>query len=102
MSHYIERLQERMTPAEASALVAAVAKLARTLDESLDYAVHIMRLPDYRGSWTIDPDGSGISNGNNVWAIIRHGRVATVMLRRDAQPSTKEAFRVDRVGKAKV
>lgn len=37
------------------------------------------------------------SNGDQVWAIIREGRVHTVMLRRSDQPSTPQALRVRRV-----
>lgn len=100
--HYIDRLRERMTDHEASVLVSAIGNLAKTLDTSRDYAIHIMRLPETRGHWTFNSDGTGESNGSNVWAIIRKGRVATVMYRRDAQPSTREAFRVDTVGKVKL
>lgn len=102
MTHAEQRLAERMTPAEATVLGAAITRLAATLDPRLDYAVHIGRLTETRGSWTFEPDGSGTSNGNSIWAIIRHGRIATVMYRRDAQPSTKQAFRVDVIGRAKL
>lgn len=37
------------------------------------------------------------SNGDNLWAIIRNGRLATMMLRRSNQPSTTTALRVDKV-----
>ena len=37
------------------------------------------------------------SNGECVWAIVRGGEVATVMLRRGNQPATKVALRVDAV-----
>ena len=36
----------------------------------------------------------GASNGNVVWAIIRGGTLATVMYRREDQPSTPQALRV--------
>jgi hypothetical protein len=101
-AHYVNRLVERMTAAEAQALVGAIGKLATTMPADRDFAVHVLRLPQTRGEWTFNPDGTGTSNGNNVWAIIRKGRVATVMLRRDAQPSTPAAFRVDAVGRAKL
>src|SRR5574339_244291 len=101
-AHYVERLTERMAPGEAEVLARAIEKLTAKLDKSLDYAIHVARLPEHRGSWTFEPDGTGTSNGNNIWAIIRHGRIATVMYRRDAQPSTKQAFRVDVVGRVKL
>jgi hypothetical protein len=37
------------------------------------------------------------SNGDCIWAIVRGGVVATVMLRRSDQPATKAALRVDAV-----
>lgn len=37
------------------------------------------------------------SNGNQIWAIIRSGSVVTYMLRRDAQPTTIEALKVERI-----
>ena len=37
------------------------------------------------------------SNGECVWAVVRDGVVATVMLRRGNQPSTRGALRVDAV-----
>jgi hypothetical protein len=39
------------------------------------------------------------SNGDQVWIIIRGGRLVTVMFRRSTQPDTCEALRVDRVVK---
>lgn len=35
------------------------------------------------------------SNGDTVWAIVREGRIVTVMLRRSTQPATPDAFGVD-------
>ena len=37
------------------------------------------------------------SNGQNVVAIVRNGVLKTVMLRRDNQPRTNSALRVDMV-----
>lgn len=54
-------------------------------------------LPEVRG----DTNGSYRervgSNGDQVWMIVRDGRVVTMMLRRSNQPATPEALRVDRV-----
>ena len=41
-----------------------------------------------------DDGWQGFSNGNVVWAIIRDGVLATVMFRREDQPSTPAALRV--------
>lgn len=42
---------------------------------------------------TLDRD----SNGDEVWAVCRDGRLVTLMLRRSSQPKTPDAFRVDKV-----
>ena len=47
--------------------------------------------------WTKDRGGLIGSNGNEVWAIVRGGEIVTVMLRRDDQPKTKAALRVEEV-----
>ena len=47
--------------------------------------------------WTADRWSSGLSNGDEVWAVIRDGEVKTVMLRRGTQPKTRGALRVDAV-----
>jgi hypothetical protein len=54
-----------------------------------DAAVYVGRTND-RGSLMT-------SNGDQVWAIIRDGRIHTVMLRRSDQPSTPQALRVSKV-----
>lgn len=53
-------------------------------------------------SWAIlvgfTEDGfRGFSNGDVVWAIVRGDALATVMYRRQDQPSTPTAFGVERV-----
>lgn len=40
---------------------------------------------------------SEVSNGNEVWAIVRQKDLVTVMFRRETQPKTSEAFRVEKV-----
>lgn len=47
--------------------------------------------------WTADRWSAGLSNGDEVWAIIRDGEVKTVMLRRGTQPKTRTALRVEEV-----
>jgi hypothetical protein len=37
------------------------------------------------------------SNGDEVWAIVRNRRLVTIMLRRNTQPKTPAALKVDRV-----
>lgn len=100
--HYIDRLRERMPDHEARALQVGIERMVPTLRDDRDYAILVATLPESRGRWTFDTDGTGTSNGDNIWAIIRHGRIATVMYRRTAQPSTRQAFNVDIVGKARI
>ncbi len=52
-------------------------------------AILLVTLPAVHGvAW------SGSSNGDQVWAIVRQGRVVTVMLRRSTQPTTPKSLRV--------
>lgn len=37
------------------------------------------------------------SNGDEVWAVLREGHVATIMLRRSNQPKRPDAFGVEKV-----
>ncbi len=37
------------------------------------------------------------SNGDNVWAMVRHGELITMFLRRSNQPSTTTALRVEKI-----
>ena len=93
-------MQVEMTPHAArqcetrSIPVAAVqqvidSKLAQLARPAASVAVFVGRTQD-RGSLIG-------SNGECVWAIVRDGAVATVMLRRGNQPSTRQALRVDAV-----
>ena len=91
MRHSIQRIAERLTADEgrrAEMLLAGIEK--QNLEGS--WAVRLFTIGGQRNdAW------SDISNGDAVWAIVRGGTVATVMLRRSTQPSTPEAMRVDRV-----
>ena len=40
---------------------------------------------------------SDLSNGDEVWAIIRENKIVTIMLRRNTQPKTVGALRVSKV-----
>jgi hypothetical protein len=91
MSHAIQRILERLTEDEQRLARGIVAKLGRALPHG-SHAVRIMRLQRQRNdAW------SDVSNGDEAWAIVRDGRVATVMLRRSTQPATAHAMRVDQV-----
>lgn len=63
-------------------------------DKVRDYgsvAVHMTTLPESHGEYWVE------SNGSQVWAVIRDGRVVTLMLRREDQPGTPDRLRVDHV-----
>lgn len=91
MSHALDRIRERLTPQEQRRAEAALPVL-NTFPADRDYAVRLFRLQGQRNAaW------GEVSNGDEVWAIVRRGRVQTVMLRRSTQPATAEAMRVDRV-----
>ena len=88
-NHATERMMSRLTEAER----VAVRDVVNTVREAFPrgaVAVYAHRLAAHR-------DAECGSNGRNVVAISRDGRVSTVMLRRDNQPATADRLRVDRV-----
>lgn len=97
--HATERIAERLSPAESTILAHAIDRLARTMPDSRAYAVLVARVPVARGTFVIHPDGTGPSNGTDLYAIIRNRSIVTVMWRRTAQPTDAASFRVDVVGK---
>lgn len=97
--HASERIAERLSPSESDTLASAIERMARSMPDSRGYAVMVTRVDVPRGTFTINADGTGPSNGTDLYAIIRNRTVVTVMWRRQAQPVTPDAFRVDIVGK---
>lgn len=91
-NHATQRILERLTPAEAQTVKANIATAVEVLPRGMDVAVYVHTLAAHRQS-----EDDSRSNGQNVVAIFRGGRVATVMLRRDNQPATPAALRVARV-----
>ena len=93
-SHAVQRVVERcreagVDPREVLTVAVSEARKCRR-DESV--AVRCAVLPEQVGeAW------GERSNGNQVWAVVREGKVRTVMLRRQTQPATAQAMRVDRV-----
>lgn len=87
--HAMDRVAERLTAAERTAVIERIQRVAAALPDA-DTALRIMRLAagQRNDAW------SDASNGDTVWAIIRGGRVTTVMLRRSTQPTTPAAFDV--------
>lgn len=98
--HATQRIAERLTFTESVTLADAIVRMAETMPDSRAYAVLVHRVKESRGTFDIMPDGTGTSNGTDLYAIIRNRTLVTVMWRRTAQPVNPEAFRVDIVGKA--
>lgn len=91
-SRAIDRMaQAGLDPRRVLALAEQVA--ART---DTDTAVLMVTLPEAAGDQSADLL-TRESNGNEVWTVIRDHRVITVMLRRDDQPKTTAALRVNRL-----
>ena len=78
-------------------LARAIETLARSphIRPDKSYAIMVARVETPRGTFTINPDGTGPSNGTDLYAIVRNNTVVTVMWRRQAQPVTPDAFRVE-------
>ncbi len=87
--HAINRAAERLSPAELAQARAAADTYLKAHPRG-SHAVRLMSLGKQRGVPWDDR-----SNGDEVWAIIRAGRVTTIMLRRSTQPVTRAAFDVD-------
>lgn len=89
--HALGRIGERLTPEDADIIAERLATVTAHRFKS-SVAVRLHRLARPIG----DPWSDG-SNGSDVWAVIRGGTVATVMLRRKSQPTNPGAFGVERV-----
>jgi len=91
-THARDRMMSRLTATERSEVKATVAAVrsAGLITPSEDLAIYAARLSASRAA-------ECGSNGQNVVVMVRSGKVATVMLRRDNQPATRSALRVDRV-----
>ena len=89
-THATERLQDRLTSGERVEVMDAVKAAVQMNGRSGSMAVYATRLPTSRAV-------ECGSNGQNVVAIVRNGVLKTVMLRRDNQPRTRMALRVDMV-----
>ncbi len=100
--HAVTRLSERMTPSEAAIIADAINGLASSLRDNRSYAIMLGRWDTPRGTFRIDADGTGPSNGTDLYVIIRQRSVVTIMWRRAAQPTRPENFDVDIVGKVSV
>lgn len=89
--HALGRMAERLTEEDRERVTDALERVTAHRYKA-SVAVRVARLSQAYG----DP-WSDASNGSDVWAVIRGGRVATVMLRRKQQPTNPAAFGVERV-----
>ncbi len=96
-AHSIERARERLagTGLDPEAVCIVAARVAAHF-ASDEVAVRLVTLKRAIGDTSADVM-TRQSNGDEVWAICRFGVVATIMLRRSAQPKTPAAFGVRRV-----
>lgn len=89
--HAWDRIRERLTPVEQEQ-VQLRAALALKHADARSFAIRLLILPRQRNeAW------SDVSNGDEVWGIVRDREMRTVMLRRSTQPATAAAMRVDYV-----
>ena len=94
--HAIDRTSERLAECgEDPRLVMSEARRIAAAHADKDLAVRMRVLDTAYGDTSGGSDRQ--SNGDEVWAVCRHGVVRTMMLRRSSQPRTPDAFRVDLV-----
>lgn len=94
--HSHQRIEERMADAgydlDTITKVFAAAKALAKASTVKSEAIRLLKLNGQTNqAW------GERSNGDELWAIIRDGRLVTVMLRRSTQPKTPEALKVQKV-----
>lgn len=92
MSHTIQRITERLTPAEASIVNQRINDCLSTAGVHEDIALFALDIGEARQA-----NCSSKSNGSKVVVIIRNGRPVTAMLRGANQRVSPMSMRVDRV-----
>ena len=93
--HALDRVRDRLAANGVRFDDRALARLDANAQRESSAAFLLFALPDHRGDVAGGRDRG--SNGDTVWAIVRGGRVVTVMFRRSAQPQTPAALYVDTV-----
>jgi uncharacterized membrane protein len=99
--HAIARLQVRLTAEEQAGLARTADAVARAVPSG-SAAIRLAtiapdRLVDPAGMLASADSAVTVSARQDIVAIVREGRVVTIMLRRHGQPFTAAALRVDRV-----
>ena len=94
--HSLERLRDRMKELEYNNK-----QIKLVLNKTLQLTRRSKHKSEAIRLFTIDRihgvPWSDVSNGDEVWAIIRNNKLITVMFRRGTQPKTADALRVDKV-----
>jgi len=91
-THALSRLNTRLTDAEKVEVISNVKAVVEVVGSQIDVAVYALKLDAHRAS-----NCDSKSNGQNIVAVVRKGVIRTVMLRRDNQPATRDALRVDKI-----
>jgi len=91
-THALSRLNIRVTDAEKVEVMSNIDAVVEVVGSQIDVAVYALKLDAHRAT-----NCDSASNGQNIVAIVRKGVIRTVMLRRDNQPATRDALRVDKV-----
>lgn len=100
--HAADRAIERLTDAGIDpATVLREAQRIAAAYANTEVGVLLRTLPEDHGDTTAADYYERESNGNEVWAVCRHGSVTTIMLRRSDQPHTAAALRVNAVMRIK-
>jgi len=98
-AHILERISQRVTDNHVANMILATAvdKAARYGMRGTDVAIIVGRTATPNGTLTYCADGTGESNGTLFVIIVRDTRIVTAMWRREAQPWTTAALRVDKI-----
>ncbi len=93
-NHVVGRLEERMTGVVANpkALLDKVQAFANTCEMGKSYAVRARVLDAHHGDCKTTNINSRASNGDEVYVVVRHQRLVTVMFRRSNQPKRCDRF----------
>ena len=91
-THALQRLKDRVISNNIP--LVEVDRILLRLEEIVDESKQDLAVKLYKFN---KQQVSDLSNGDEVWAIIRDNDVKTIMLRRSTQPATCGALRVKRI-----
>ena len=96
-AHILARLAERVPDPNEQTLIVKACMDAAAHYNAGTHAIRMLKLTSTRGTLTYESDGTGQSNGNCGVLIVKDGSLVTFMWRREHQPHTPEAYRVEKV-----